>query len=85
MNVFLIILLLLLDMYVREVKTKICEGAAVPTILKETSASAWVDGNNALGPVVGNFCMDIAIKKAKECGVGWVVAKGRVENWKSRV
>jgi LDH2 family malate/lactate/ureidoglycolate dehydrogenase len=28
-----------------------------------------------LGPVVGNFCMDIAIKKAKEFGIGMVVAR----------
>ena len=45
-------------------------------ILKESAATAWVDGQNGIGPVVGNFCMDLAIKKAKECGVGWVVAKG---------
>ena len=28
-----------------------------------------------LGAVVGNFCMDLAIKLAKEHGVGWVTAK----------
>lgn len=50
----------------------------IPKILKEHAASAWVDGNNLLGPVVGNFCMDLAIKKAKETGVGWVVAKGKL-------
>ncbi|XP_054278135.1 uncharacterized oxidoreductase YjmC-like [Macrosteles quadrilineatus] len=65
-----------LEMYVRDVKLKTCDGSAVPTILNESSATAWVDGNNALGPVVGNFCMEVAINKAKECGVGWVVAKG---------
>ncbi|KAJ7358807.1 hypothetical protein OS493_021594 [Desmophyllum pertusum] len=26
--------------------------------------------------VVGNFCMELAIKKAKEHGIGWVVCKG---------
>ena len=35
-----------------------------------------MDGNNLLGPVVGNFCSDLAVKKAKETGVGWVVTKG---------
>lgn len=29
-----------------------------------------------LGPVVGKFCIDLAIKKAKEAGIGWVSAKG---------
>ena len=38
-------------------------------------ATALVDGKNLLGPVVGNFCMDIAIKKAKEFGIGMVVAR----------
>lgn len=71
-------MLLLVDMYVRDVKSKTCEGSAVPSVLKESSATAWVDGNNALGPVVGNFCMDVAIRKAKDCGVGWVVAKGKI-------
>ena len=29
------------------------------------------------GPTVGEFCMNIAIQKAKTVGVGWVVVKGR--------
>jgi len=65
-------------MYVRDVKSKTCDSAAVPTVLKESPATAYIDGQNGLGPVVGNFCMDIAIKKAKECGVGWVVSKGDI-------
>lgn len=46
-----------------------------PSVLKESPATALVDGNNCLGPVVGNFCMKLAIKKAKEVGVGLVVAQ----------
>uniref|UniRef100_A0A915PDW4 Malate dehydrogenase n=1 Tax=Setaria digitata TaxID=48799 RepID=A0A915PDW4_9BILA len=65
-----------LAMYVRDVREGICRKDGSPKILKERSATAWIDGNNLLGPVVGNFCMDLAIKKAKEAGVGWVVAKG---------
>lgn len=64
-----------LEMYINDLHKNACNGAAVPTILNETPATAWVDGNNGLGAVVGNFCMDLAIKKAKEVGVGWVVAK----------
>ena len=26
------------------------------------------------GPVVGKFCIDLAIKKAKDVGIGWVCA-----------
>ncbi|KAK6020565.1 malate/L-lactate dehydrogenase, partial [Ostertagia ostertagi] len=54
-----------LDMYVGDCRKK-----------GEKAGSAWVDGNSLLGPVVGNFCMDLAVKKAKEAGVGWVVCKG---------
>ncbi|ETN62069.1 malate dehydrogenase [Anopheles darlingi] len=64
-----------LEMYINDLHKNACDGAAVPTILNETPATAWVDGNNGLGAVVGNFCMDLAIKKAKEVGVGWVCAK----------
>lgn len=67
------------DMYVRDVQEGVCGKDGLPTVLKERAGSAWVDGNNLLGPVVGNFCMDLAIKKAKEAGVGWVVAKGERE------
>lgn len=45
-------------------------------ILKQKGATAWVDGQNLLGPVVGNYCAELSIKLAKEHGVGWVVCKG---------
>lgn len=63
-------------MYVKDIQTKICEKDGEPVIEKESPATALVDGKNLLGPVVGNFCMDLAIKKAKEVGIGWVVAHG---------
>ncbi|GFR79054.1 malate dehydrogenase [Elysia marginata] len=47
-----------------------------PEVLKQTPATALVDGNNCLGPVVGKFCIDLAIEKAKSIGIGWVCAKG---------
>uniref|UniRef100_A0A1A9VE73 Malate dehydrogenase n=1 Tax=Glossina austeni TaxID=7395 RepID=A0A1A9VE73_GLOAU len=64
-----------LQHYLNDLSTKSAEGTAVPKILKESPATAWVDGCNGLGAVVGNFCMDLAIKKAKKVGVGWVCAK----------
>lgn len=63
-------------MYVRDVATGICDGSIVPLIVQQTPATALVDGRNGLGPVVGNFCMELALKKAKETGVGWVAARG---------
>lgn len=47
-----------------------------PEILKETISTALVDGNNLLGPVVGKFCMDLAVQKARQAGIGWVCARG---------
>lgn len=64
-----------LEMYLNDLATKSIDGAAEPTVLSETPATAWVDGQNGLGAVVGKFCMDLAIKKAKTVGVGWVCAK----------
>ncbi|KAJ9601526.1 hypothetical protein L9F63_000269, partial [Diploptera punctata] len=77
-----------LDMYVDDIRKKTTDPNVEPVILKEGPATAWVDGKNGLGPVVGNFCMDLAIKKAKNVGVGWVSAKGSnhfgIAGWYSR-
>lgn len=43
-----------------------------PVIIKESPASAWVDGRNCLGPIVGTFCMKIAMEKAKQVGASVV-------------
>uniref|UniRef100_A0A914DI66 Malate dehydrogenase n=1 Tax=Acrobeloides nanus TaxID=290746 RepID=A0A914DI66_9BILA len=65
-----------LHIYVRDVKVNATTGDGTPKILKQKGCTAWVDGQNLLGVVVGNFCTDLAIKLAKEHGVGWVVANG---------
>lgn len=54
-----------------------CDNKATPKILKEFGATAWVDGKNALGVVVANFCNKLAIEKAKIHGVSCVSVKGR--------
>lgn len=64
------------DMYVKDIESGVCAKDGEPVVEKESAATALVDGKNLLGPVVGNFCMDLAIKKAKEVGIGWVVAHG---------
>ena len=52
------------------------EGFMKPTdqsrIVKETKATALVDGGQSLGQVVGKRGMDLAIKKAKDTAVGIV-------------
>ena len=86
-------------MYIEEVKSGICDGKAFPTILKETPATAFIQGNNAIGmvqtcssliarsdthnwldlfQVTGQFCMDLAITKAKQVGVAWVNCVGEL-------
>ena len=68
-------------MYVKDIEHGTTSVTSQPEVVKETPATAWVDGHHCLGAVVGNFSMDLAISKAKQVGVGWVAAKGnnRVE------
>jgi LDH2 family malate/lactate/ureidoglycolate dehydrogenase len=41
-------------------------------IIRETSASILLDGENGLGQIVGKKAMELAIRKAKEAGIGVV-------------
>lgn len=62
-----------------DIKAGICSSTADPVIVREMGATAHVDGKNCLGPVVGDYAMAVACQKAREFGVGWVVAKGKCE------
>ena len=44
-------------------------GTAI-TIIKESPALALIDANKVMGSVVGQEAMDIAVDKAKTCGIG---------------
>ena len=63
------------DMYIHDISTGITVSDCEPRILTERAATAHVDGCNLLGPVVGDFCMQLAISRAKTAGVGLVTAK----------
>ncbi|PVD29455.1 hypothetical protein C0Q70_08706 [Pomacea canaliculata] len=67
-----------LDFYMEDLRSGqvISKPEVNPAIVKETVATALVDGNNLMGPVVGTFAMDLAIRKAKQAGIGWVSVKG---------
>ena len=41
--------------YVADIKAGLCDPTANPKILKEGPCTAWVDGCNTLGVVVGEF------------------------------
>ncbi|KAI8041717.1 uncharacterized oxidoreductase YjmC [Drosophila gunungcola] len=64
-----------LDVYLDDLQRGHAKVDAEPTILSETLATAHVSGNSALGVLVGNFCMDLAVQKAEGAGIGFVVAK----------
>nr|CAH7723861.1 unnamed protein product [Callosobruchus chinensis] len=63
-------------MYVNDVMGKQTDPVAYPVIEKESASTALVDGKNGFGAVVGKFCMGVAIQKAKNTGIGLVVAHG---------
>jgi LDH2 family malate/lactate/ureidoglycolate dehydrogenase len=47
-----------------------------PHVVIDNDATTIVDGNNAMGQVVGVYSMQLAIDKAKKYGISFVVAKG---------
>jgi len=53
----------------------ILKASAPMTVVKESDATALVDGNLGLGLNVGPHCMRLAIEKAKKHGIGCVVAQ----------
>ncbi|XP_059177330.1 uncharacterized oxidoreductase YjmC-like [Physella acuta] len=64
-----------LEFYMQDLKNgHICVDKE-PEVIQQTPATALVDGNNCLGPSVGKYCIDLAIEKAKNIGIGWVCAK----------
>uniref|UniRef100_A0AC34QGA1 Malate dehydrogenase n=1 Tax=Panagrolaimus sp. JU765 TaxID=591449 RepID=A0AC34QGA1_9BILA len=63
-----------LSVYVRDLQTHTCKPDGKPKVTKKKGSTALVDGDNALGSVVGEFCMNLAIDLAKEHGIGWVAA-----------
>lgn len=48
------------------------DGVGIPKIVKETPVSALIDGNNTHAIIVMNQVTDLAIKKAKQSGIGIV-------------
>lgn len=54
-------------------------------VLKESPALALVDAHNGLGSVVGRKAMLLAVKKAKDCGIGTVIVRGSTHYGSSAV
>jgi len=51
---------------------RIAERKGRMSIVRENECSALIDGKDNIGPVVSRFCMDLAMRKAKKCGIGIV-------------
>ncbi|XP_028129336.1 uncharacterized oxidoreductase YjmC [Diabrotica virgifera virgifera] len=62
-----------LETYINSLQHGLVYPNAVPTLEQETVATAVVNGNNGFGAVVGHYCMNLAIEKAKNTGIGLVV------------
>ena len=61
--------------YLRRMRAGDFIADARPFIVKELPCSAVVDGGGALGQIGGNFAAQLAIRKAREHGVGVVVLR----------
>lgn len=63
-------------MYVNDISSGACTPNVQCKIIKEGPATALVDAMNVLGATSSHYAMEVAIKKAKSTGVGWVSVKG---------
>ena len=62
--------------YLDRIKAGIQKPVTNFEILKETKTTAVVEGHDGMGQVIGHRCMEMAIRKAKEYGMGMVAARG---------
>jgi L-2-hydroxycarboxylate dehydrogenase (NAD+) len=61
--------------YDRIVKGGIQDPVTHFEVVRDSKATAVVDGHNGMGMVIGKRCMEMAIAKAQEHGLGMVVAR----------
>lgn len=61
--------------YLDRIKDGIQNAVTNFEIIKETPTTAVVDGHDGMGQVIGYKAMEMAIKKAKEYGMGMVVVR----------
>ena len=61
-----------LRQYVSRLRDGGCNPAPDVTVVRETAATALVDGDNGLGHLALKAARDLAMAKAKKTGIGWV-------------
>uniref|UniRef100_A0A7E4WDW3 Malate dehydrogenase n=1 Tax=Panagrellus redivivus TaxID=6233 RepID=A0A7E4WDW3_PANRE len=64
-----------LHIYTRDLATGTTKSDGKPSIVKQKGGTALVDGDSALGPIVGRFCVEVGTKLAKENGISIVTAR----------
>lgn len=65
-----------LRQYVNRLRDGGTNPAARPRVLRETAATALVDGDNGLGHLAMAMATDLAMTKARATGIGWVGVRG---------
>jgi L-2-hydroxycarboxylate dehydrogenase (NAD+) len=61
-----------LPQYVKRIKAGGINTKPVMKTMSERAAMAVIDGDNGMGHLVVSHAVEIAIEKARTCGVGWV-------------
>ena len=61
--------------YHKEITGGLVDVKAVPEIVKETPIAATIEGNDAMGQLLGVQAMELAINKAKQVGIGMVAVR----------
>jgi LDH2 family malate/lactate/ureidoglycolate dehydrogenase len=61
--------------YIDRIQARIQKSVTEFEILRETATTAVVDGHDGMGMVIGGKSMQMAIDKAKNCGMGMVTVR----------
>jgi len=61
-----------LPQYVKQIQEGAVNARPNIRILNERAGTALIDGDNALGHLVMKRATELAIEKARQCGIGWV-------------
>ena len=65
-----------LRQYVNRLRDGGCNAQARPHVVRETAATALIDGDNGLGHLAMAMASDLAMAKARLAGIGWVGVRG---------
>ncbi|SFZ82563.1 Malate/lactate/ureidoglycolate dehydrogenase, LDH2 family [Devosia enhydra] len=71
--------------YQERIGHKLVDPAAAFEIIKESPALALVDAHNGIGTVAAAKAMELAIRKAKVCGIGQVIVRNSTHYGSSAV